>query len=70
MIGAEEAFRALEDGSHLDLTAAFLQEMRTLGHAAADEWLAWNLTSVGVRSTVDLSRFADAVMGVGTKTLA
>ena len=58
MIGAEEAFRALKDGSHLDLTAAFLQEMRKLGHAAADEWLAANLTSIGVRSTVDLSDFA------------
>ena len=43
MIGAEEAFRALKDGSHLDLTAAFLQEMRKLGHAAGDEWLAENL---------------------------
>jgi NTE family protein len=62
MLGAEEAFRALKGGSHQDPTAAFLQEMRVLGHAAADQWLAANLTSVGVCSTVDLSEFAGRVI--------
>jgi NTE family protein len=62
MIGAEKAFRALKDGSHLDLTATFLKEMRNLGHAAADEWIAENLGSVGVRSTLDLSPFADTLI--------
>ena len=58
MLGAEEAFRALKGGSHQDPTTAFLQEMRELGHAAADQWLAANLASIGVRSTVNLSDFA------------
>lgn len=58
MLGAEEAFRALKGGSHQDPTTAFLQEMRELGHVAADQWLAANLASIGVRSTVNLSDFA------------
>jgi NTE family protein len=62
MIGAEEAFRALKGGSHQDPTAAFLEEMRALGHAAADKWLVANLASIGVRSTVDLSQFASPVV--------
>jgi NTE family protein len=61
MIGAEEAFRALKGGSYQDPTAAFLEEMRALGYAAADKWLVENLSSVGVRSTVDLSAFATPV---------
>ena len=64
MIGAEEAFRALKGGSHQDPTAAFLQEMRKLGHEAADQWLAENLASIGVRSTVDLSAFGDGLMSL------
>ena len=64
MIGAEEAFRALKGGSHQDPTAAFLQEMRKLGHEAADQWVADNLDLIGVRSTVDLSAFGDGLMSI------
>jgi NTE family protein len=59
VIGAEEEFRALKLGSHQDPSWAFLLELRKLGHAGADRWLAADLASVGVRSTVDLSDFAE-----------
>ncbi len=62
MIGAEAAFRALKGGSQQDPTAAFLEEMRALGYAAAEQWLVANLASVGVRSTLDLSAFAGPVV--------
>ena len=58
VIGAEEEFRALKPGSHQDPSWAFLQQMRGLGHAAAERWLAADLASVGTRSTVDLCGFA------------
>jgi NTE family protein len=57
MIGAEEEFRALKGGSRQDPSWSFLTEMRELGHAAAERWLATNLASVGARSTVELSGF-------------
>lgn len=62
VIGAEEEFRALKLGSHQDPSWAFLQELRQLGHGAADRWLASDLASVGIRSTVDLSDFAEPVL--------
>jgi hypothetical protein len=43
-------------------TAAFLEEMRVLGYAAADQWHMANLASIGVRSTVDLFKFASPVI--------
>jgi NTE family protein len=58
VIGAEEAFRALKIGSHQDASWAFLQEMRELGHSAAERWLATDFPVVGLRSTFDLSSFA------------
>jgi NTE family protein len=58
VIGAEEAFRALKTGSHQDASWAFLQEMRELGHSAAERWLATDFAAVGLRSTFDLSSFA------------
>jgi NTE family protein len=62
VIGAEEEFRALKIGSHQDPSWAFLLEMRALGHSAGERWLAANLASVGIRSTVDLSGFAGPVL--------
>jgi NTE family protein len=62
-IGAEEAFRALKGGSHHDASWSFLQEMRDLGRGAADRWLAADLASVGVRSTMDLSGYAGSGLG-------
>jgi NTE family protein len=62
VIGAEEEFRALKLGSHQDPSWAFLQEMRSLGHTAADRWTEAHLSSVGRRSTVDLSDFAGPVL--------
>ncbi|MFC7557373.1 patatin-like phospholipase family protein [Pseudoroseomonas wenyumeiae] len=58
VIGAEEEFRALKIGSHQDASWAFLQEMRELGHSAAERWLASDFAAVGLRSTFDLSSFA------------
>jgi NTE family protein len=58
VIGAEEEFRALKIGSHQDASWAFLQEMRELGHSAAERWLAADFAAVGLRSTFDLSSFA------------
>jgi NTE family protein len=58
VIGAEEEFRALKLGSHQDASWAFLQEMRELGHNAAERWLASDFPGVGHHSTFDLSRFA------------
>jgi NTE family protein len=62
VIGAEEEFRALKIGSHQDASWAFLQEMRELGHGAADHWLAAHLDAIGVRSTMDLADFAGPVL--------
>jgi NTE family protein len=62
VIGAEEEFRALKIGSHQDASWAFLQEMRELGHGAADHWLEAHLGAIGVRSTMDLSDFAGPVL--------
>ena len=45
---AEEAFRALKGGSRRDPAAAFLQEMRELGHVAADS--GWQRTSLSSES--------------------
>jgi NTE family protein len=58
MIGAEQEFRALGRGSALDTSWGFLQRMHGLGTAAAEQWLAANLGSVGVRSTLDLAALA------------
>ena len=58
MIGAEAEFQAMHGGSRQDPTWAFLSEMRELGHSTADRWLASNLASVGIRSSLDLSVFA------------
>jgi NTE family protein len=65
VIGAEEEFRALKIGSHQDPSWTFLQELRKLGHRTADQWLAADLASVGLRSTVDLSDFAEPVLEPG-----
>jgi NTE family protein len=65
VIGAEEEFRALKLGSHQDPNWTFLQELRELGHNTADRWLAADLAAVGVRSTVDLSDFAEPVLASG-----
>ena len=62
VIGAEEEFRALKIGSHHDASWAFLQDMRELGHDAADQWLAAHLGAIGVSSTMDLSEFAGPVL--------
>jgi NTE family protein len=71
VIGAEEAFRALKPGSHQDPSWAFLQQMRGLGHAAADRWLEADLAAVGTHSTVDLSGFAGPMLEphLGTRRL-
>jgi NTE family protein len=58
MIGAEQEFRDLKGGSRQDPSWAFLQEMRALGHASAERWLAENHAPVGSRSTLDLAAFA------------
>jgi NTE family protein len=58
VIGAEEEFRALDTGSHQDPSWAFLQEMRSLGHKAADRWLASNWSRVGVSASFDLTSLA------------
>jgi NTE family protein len=62
VIGAEEEFRALKDGSHQDASWVFLRELRRLGHGAAEHWLDRHLGVVGVRLTVDLSDFAGPVL--------
>ena len=49
---AEQEFRALKGGSRQDPNWSFLQEMRTLGHTAAERWLTENHAAVG--SLVDL----------------
>lgn len=58
MIGAEQEFRELKGGSGLDSSWAFLEEMRDLGHASAERWLAENYAAIGSRSTLDLGAFA------------
>jgi NTE family protein len=62
MIGAEAEFQALKRGSHMDATWSFLQRMRDLGHMAGERWIEENLSSVGVRSTLDLSSFAEPLI--------
>ncbi len=58
VVGAEEAFRALSDGSALDARWGHLRELRDLGRGTAERWLGENLAAVGRRPTVDLDRFA------------
>ncbi|MGX9966835.1 patatin-like phospholipase family protein [Roseomonas sp. F4] len=58
MIGAEEAFRELEVGSRQDPSWSFLQEMRDLGHQAADRWLSEHRGAIGLRSTLDMQALA------------
>ncbi|WP_158601010.1 patatin-like phospholipase family protein [Teichococcus wenyumeiae] len=62
VIGAEEEFRALKIGSHQDASWAFLQEMRELGHRAAEDWLATDFAGVGHRSTFNLSSLAQPLL--------
>ena len=62
VISAEEEFRTLKQGSHSDPSWGFLSQMRELGHAAGDRWIAENLDAVGVRPTVDLCDFAGPVL--------
>jgi NTE family protein len=69
VIGAEEEFRALKIGSHQDPSWTFLQELRELGRRTADRWLMADLASVGVRSTVDLSDFAEPILEPGIGAL-
>jgi NTE family protein len=69
VIGAEEEFRALKIGSHQDPSWTFLQELRELGRRTADRWLIADLASVGVRSTVDLSDFAEPILEPGIGAL-
>lgn len=58
-IGAEEAFRALPIGSGLAPPRwDFLCRMRDLGNAAAERWLADNLSAIGVRASLDLAHLA------------
>lgn len=65
VITAEEEFRNLKVGSHQDASWAFLQSLRDLGHAAADRWIATDLSLLGTRSNVDLSDFAGPVLALG-----
>jgi NTE family protein len=62
VLGAEEEFRALKGGSHMDSSWAFLQEMRDLGQCSAEEWLRAHLPFVGIRATMDLSGFEGPVL--------
>lgn len=58
MIGAEQEFRNLKTGSRRGPSWSFLQEMRSLCHAAAERWLAENHAALRSRSTLDLAAFA------------
>jgi NTE family protein len=62
MIGADEAFRALKPGSHLDPTWGFLVQMRELGFASAEQWLQTSFSSLGASSTVSMSTYASALL--------
>ena len=62
VISAEEAFRALKPGSHNDPSWSFLSEMRELGHATAERWIAENLPAIGRHPTVDLCEFAGPML--------
>lgn len=69
VIGAEEEFRALKKGSHMDPSWAFLRAMHGLGHEADERWLAENLPAVGLHATVDLSRFATPMLELSSRSL-
>ena len=53
----------LRGGSRQDPSWAFLTEMRSLGHRAAERWLSEDLASVGMRPTVDLAEFEGPRVG-------
>ena len=58
-IGAEEVFRALPSGSGMAPPRwDFLRRMQSLGHEAADRWLAENFSAIGRRPTLDLAPYA------------
>ncbi len=54
LIEAEVEMRELSPGSKLNPTRRFLEELRSIGRAAADRWLAAHLTDVGKASTIDI----------------
>ena len=49
--------RSAKSGSRHDPTWAFLTEMRSLGHGAAERWPAENLAAVAARAIVELAKF-------------
>jgi NTE family protein len=54
LIEAEDLIRELDWSSRLNGDWDFLTHLHALGRTRADQWLAANFDSVGVKSTVDL----------------
>jgi NTE family protein len=62
MIADEEELARLPAKSKLDTNWDFLQQLRGMGRAAAQDWLARNRQHVGVRSSIDIGR---EFLGIG-----
>jgi NTE family protein len=54
-IDADAAFKDLSASSKINAEWAFLEYLRDLGRAAAEDWLEENFDAVGKKSTLDLS---------------
>jgi NTE family protein len=54
LIDAEDVIRELPGSSRLNCDWDFLLHLYDIGRQRADQWLASNFDSLGVRSTVDL----------------
>jgi NTE family protein len=61
-IDADDALANLSASSKLSAEPAFLDYLHDLGHAAAEDWIADNLASVGKDATLDLSDMVAAGM--------
>ena len=67
-IDADEALAGLSASSKINAEWAFLEYLRDLGRAAAEDWLEDNFNAVGEHATLDLSGELAPEMNVGLKS--
>jgi len=71
MVADDDGLAPYNASSKFNTDRSFLQELHTLGHAAADRWLKKHRADVGVRQTLDVERvFLGRPQGPRTKAPA
>ncbi|MCO4317532.1 patatin-like phospholipase family protein [Phyllobacterium sp. 21LDTY02-6] len=66
-IDADEAFKGLSASSKVNAEWAFLEYLRDLGRAAAEDWLEENYDAIGQTATLDLSDELAPEMNIGLR---